>query len=234
MGVRVALDVMGGPVRVVYARGRGASHTGQVKKPLEPFSRRAWTIAQNPANMDRTWEDAVNLMKSYPPTLLLPSTAPSIRSPDQQRCFYLPIDVVYPRCLELRGTINKKSLYRNVFPRKISQSGSISYESEIEIRRDGKLFTATFYQLRVELDGSSPYSHLRAVQEDDRNDGSPSTAKATEVYLRVVNSYTQQLIFDASLRLRMSQTYSKNGTAFGQKWNPQMVSKLKTTSSEFS
>jgi len=105
---------MGGPVRVVYARGRSASHTGQVKKPLELFSRKARTIAQNPANIDRTWEDAVNLMNSYPPTLPLPSTAPSTRSRDQQRRFYLPIDVVYPRCLELRGTINTKSLYRNV------------------------------------------------------------------------------------------------------------------------
>ncbi|GAA5980494.1 hypothetical protein JCM5350_004320 [Sporobolomyces pararoseus] len=213
MGVNVAIDVQGGPVRVNYrfvARGR------RVHTPIEIYTRSeryySTTASHQLDSRDREWDLALNKLRTAPPFL-------DVNEYSNQ----LPIDIAWPRHLETRNQRTYPTSGR-LFPKQDSSAPNLDPFSMIRVYTDpraNKQVKVKLTQLNVEVPEGTLYSPP-ATNDDDRYDGAPSSMLKTYVLLEVSDHLTGHHEYSALLRIRIAEE-EERGVKVGKKWYPWMA-----------
>ncbi|GAA5980495.1 hypothetical protein JCM5350_004321 [Sporobolomyces pararoseus] len=223
MGVNVAIDVQGGPVRVNYklksgGGNRRADTPRSAVTPLSIYTRIRVYNDRTPLSeynrLDSEWNSELEKLVTGPAALKRG------RSTDEE----LPIDVAWPRHLELRSQRFNYGTVSRLFPKDPPRSTMLDPFSMVKHYVDpvsSKEFRVKLTQLNVEVPEGNFYSPP-TTNYDDRDDGAPSTMLKTYILLEVADHTTDQNEFSALLRVRIAES-EERGVKVGKKWFPRMA-----------
>lgn len=206
-------------MRVFHHRTRGERGSGEgfpIVVPLMVYTRRAAPANSQPipALQEQKWQSGWRKLSTQPVSIALPTN----RGDAVLDRFYLPVDVVIPRCLRMRLEKGKEGHGREIF------SQVRKYKSKFTIERKGKEFEVTLTQLAVELSVDDPFSKFKVEGTDDRGSGGALTPGTTCILVEVHEPSNPIPVLTAFLRVRMKLASLSINHIVGSQWDPQSVS----------
>ncbi|GAA5913556.1 uncharacterized protein JCM6883_004455 [Sporobolomyces salmoneus] len=211
MKVDIAIDVQAIPLRVHYRRfGGGTSRvtTRIARPPLSIYTRRVG------AGYVASWNALLDESETIVPIMEVQRGAGDLQLKD----VHLPIDIAYPRTLEVR-----------LQPRRPNDARLFSKRTEFSVNLSARINNTTYYvtlrHLNVEKDPDGDYARARLdgdayVQDDDRFDGAPSSPWMTYLLLEAQNATNNKVELTALLRSRIAQRDEIHGGI----WTPALTS----------